>query len=422
MVRAVREGRMGKTMQQLPTYALCLAVLSGAARADQLPFEDVVRNLRNPDAKVRLSALRLLREANHPEAVVPLAQLVNDPVDQIQIEAIGAELAFFLVEPVPAKKRVAWIVEVRNPGVAPAAFALGPLAVWPRDAPAELISALLRAVDDDNAKVRVEAIYALGVVGRAPLADEAAQLLIKALDHYDPAVRAGAARVVGRLEVASAGEALIKAINDSNAQVRFASMRALGEIGEERAIQALTDQFTFYGKGEGAWAALDALARIGHASSVPLFKTRLTDRDPLLRRAAAEGLGRTGDTSEVSVLEIGAGNDESETARAAMAFALQKLGRNYVTRLVDFLDSAKMTAQVQSYLLELGPSIVPALTPRLQEPDAEVRARIAEVLGLLGGEAALAALQPLTQGKDRDVVDAATRAIERIKMSPPSRF
>ena len=38
-------------------------------------------------------------------------------------------------------------------------------------------------------------------IARPPLSAESEQLLIKALDHYDPAVRAGAARVAGRLQV-----------------------------------------------------------------------------------------------------------------------------------------------------------------------------------------------------------------------------
>ena len=36
-----------------------------------------------------------------------------------------------------------------------------------------------------------------------------------------------------------------------------------------RAIAALTEQLAFYKKGEGAWSALDALARIGAPASVP---------------------------------------------------------------------------------------------------------------------------------------------------------
>ena len=139
--------------------------------------------------------------------------------------------------------------------------------------PPELTTSLLQAVDDENAKVRLEAIYATGVdrAGRRS-PTPTVQRLIKALDHYDPAVRAAAARVAGRLKVDEAGDALIKAINDSQPEVRFAAMRALGAIREPRAVAALTEQLAYYKKGEGAWSALDALARIGSPASVPLFK------------------------------------------------------------------------------------------------------------------------------------------------------
>jgi HEAT repeat protein len=395
-------------------WCMCGLASASPVAAQEPRFEDVVRNLRNPDAKVRLSAIRLLREARYPEAITPMAALVNDPVDQIQLEAIGAEVSFYLVEDVPARKRVGFVVEVRNAGRGAAAFEQGPLAVWPRPVPPELVTALLQAVDDATQKVRLEAIYTLGVIARPPLAPDAVSSLIKALDHYDPAIRAGAAAVIGRLQVTSAGETLVKAVNDSNAAVRFAAMRALGEIHDQAAIEALTQQFNFYGKGEGAWSALDALARIGHASSVPLFKARLVDKDQYLRRAAAEGLARVGDTSEIPAFEIGANNDGSAMVRAAMAFALQKLGRNYVARLVDFMSADKMVPQIEGYLLELGPSIVRDLLPRLQEPDPATRARVADVLGAIGDRSALAALQTATQDKDREAAEAAKRAIERI--------
>ena len=58
--------------------------------------------------------------------------------------------------------------------------------------------ALLKAVDDETPRVRFEAIYAAATIGKAPLGPEAEPLLIKALDHYDPQVRAGAALFAGR--------------------------------------------------------------------------------------------------------------------------------------------------------------------------------------------------------------------------------
>ena len=401
----------------LSTLAVAVTMFTAAAgaRAQPARFDDVVRNLRNPDPKVRLSAVRLLREAKYPESIVPVSALIGDPLDPIQLEAIAAELSFFLVQDVPERRRRAFLIEVRNRGGAQAAFLQGPLGVWPRPVPPEVILALLKAVDDETARVRFEAIYAAATIGRAPLAPEAEQLLIKALDHYDPQIRAGAALFAGRAGIAAAAEPLIKQVNDSAAEVRFAAMRALGRLREQRAVVALTEQLKHYDKGEGAWSALDGLAHIAHPSSIPVFTQRLTDRDPNLRRAAAEGLGRSGDKSQTGVLETAAGNDASDAVRAAMAFALQKLGRNYVPRLVEFLDDERTALQVQEYFLELGQPVEKELIPSLQEPDASIRAAVAEVLGAMGGEASLSALQGL-QDKDKIAADAASRAVERIKM------
>lgn len=398
---------------------LLLACLTLSAAAQQAAFEDVIRNLRNPDARARLSAVRMLRESRHVEAAVPVAAVVNDAVDEIQLEAIAAELSFFLVQDVPSRKRVGFVVEVRSKGQAVQAFEQGPLATWPRPAPPEVVDALLKAVDDESPRVRIEAIYALGVVARPPLADGAADRLIKALDHYDPVIRAAAARVIGRLDVERAGDTLIKSINDSSPAVRHASMRALGEIRDERAVQALVEQFKYYGKGEGAWSALDALARIAHASSAPLFKSRFADRDPFIRRAAAEGLARIGDASEASAIQGAVNNEPSDMVRAAMTFAMVKLGQKYLARLVDFFGSDRTALQVQEYLLEIGPSVVPDLTGSLKEPVAGVRAGVAEVIGALGTSDSIAVLQSLTKDRDRGVAETAAAAIDRIKMRAP---
>ena len=45
-----------------------------------------------------MSALQLLHESRHAEAAVPVAPLLTDPVEAIQLEAIATELSFFLVE------------------------------------------------------------------------------------------------------------------------------------------------------------------------------------------------------------------------------------------------------------------------------------------------------------------------------------
>jgi HEAT repeat protein len=267
---------------------VCYLALAGVAAGQQLRFDDVIRNLRNPDVKVRLSAVELLHDAKYPEAIAPIAPLINDPVDEVQLAAIQAEMSF-------------------------------------------------------------------------------------------------------------------------------------GRIHDTRAVAALTEQFKYYGKGEGAWSALEALARIADPSSVPLFKERLADKDPYLRRAAAEGLGRAGDASVAGELSGAATTDPSDMVRVAMAFALQKLGQNYAQRMVDGMTSSRVIPQVQEYLLELGPPIVPAILPFLQEPDPSMRAAIADVLGIIGGDAAVAPLQAAAQDRDPDVAAAAKRALDRLKLNSPAR-
>ena len=404
-----------KVMHKIARIAVAICLTTGVASAQQLRFDDVVRNLRNPDPKLRLNAVQLLRDAKYPEAIVPMAALVTDPIDEIQLETIAAELSFFLEQDVKSKRMLGFVVEQRKSALARGAFDLGPYAVWPRPVPAELVSALLQAVDDDNPKVRLDAIYAVGVIGRPPLAPDHAARLAKALDHYDPAVRAGAARVIARLAVADTGEALIKAVNDSQPEVRYAAIRALGAIGEKRALGALTDQLAYYKKGEGAWSALEALARIGSTASVPLFRERLTDKDPFMRRAAMEGIGRAGDADSAEVLERAATVDEAPMVRLAAVFALQKLGRNYAARIVDLMAPTKLTAQGQEYLVELGPSMNVTLIPRLQEPDVDIREAVADVLGVIGDASVIPALEAAGKDRDPSVASAAKRAVARIQ-------
>ena len=149
--------------------------------------------------KARLNAVRLLREAKYPEAIVPLAPLVNDPSIRSSSKRSPPSCPSSSSRMFPSAGGSGSWSRCATAAAAAEAFELGPLAVWPRPAPPELVTALLKAVDDENARVRLEAIYAAATIPKAPLSPDAEQLLIKALDHYDPVVRAGAARVAGRL-------------------------------------------------------------------------------------------------------------------------------------------------------------------------------------------------------------------------------
>ena len=148
-------------------------------------------------------------------------------------------------------------------------------------------------------------------------------------------------------------------------------MRALGDVREERArSQALTEQFNFYGKGEGAWSALDALARIGHPSSVPLFKAPARRQGSAPATRGGRRTGSAGDTSELPALEIGAGNDASDDGArgdglcAAEARAQLRRTAGRVPRLGQDRAAGRRRTSSSS-----GRRSLPGLSiPRLQDP------------------------------------------------------
>src|SRR4051812_33172555 len=84
---------------------LALSAMPGARLAatapappQQVTFESTVADLASPDPRVRLRAVQLLKGAGYAEAAVPLARIVNDSDDELQFEAIAAELNIFLAE------------------------------------------------------------------------------------------------------------------------------------------------------------------------------------------------------------------------------------------------------------------------------------------------------------------------------------
>ena len=140
------------------TVAAAMAV-AAVVNAQPARFDDVVRNLRNPDPEVRLSAVRLLREAKYPEAIVPLAALINDPIDGIQLEAMSTELSFFVTTEIPTKRKLAFVIERRASNRASRAFDMGPFVPMANRPPAELVKGLLNAVDDENGDGRLDLVF-----------------------------------------------------------------------------------------------------------------------------------------------------------------------------------------------------------------------------------------------------------------------
>jgi HEAT repeat protein len=193
-------------------------------------------------------------------------------------------------------------------------------------------------------------------------------------------------------------------------------MRALGDLHDRSAEPALRERFAFHRTGVGARAAIDGLARLADPASLPLFQAQIPAKDREIRRSAFEGLARLGDIDAIRDIEAVTAGENDRAVRLSRAFALARAGRGGVDELAAALASDRHAEQAMAHLVELGRPAVPALAQHLKSPERAVRGRIAQVLGLVGGPHAIAALEPTRRDQDPDVARAAEHALARIRL------
>jgi HEAT repeat protein len=211
------------------------------------------------------------------------------------------------------------------------------------------------------------------------------------------------------------GDAVIMALNDRETTIQEAAMWALGTMRYERAIKGLNELFQYHQRGPLAAAALDALAHIGHPSSVPQFLAQLNGRNPTFKLIAIEGLGRTGDRSHTESVINAVASERSDAIVLAGHFANVRLADGKVDALVDALTRGRLRDQALGYIQEIAVARSQVLARYLQDPDAKVRLEIIDAIGLSGDASAQSLIEPLVRDRDPEVAKAATRAIARLR-------
>src|SRR5262249_10814061 len=153
--------------------------------------------------------------------------------------------------------------------------------------------------------------------------------------------------------------------------------QTLGSMRCERAVDALTTLQRYY-KGDLADAALDALAHIAHRSSSGLFTSLLTAKNPAQKVMAIEGLARMGDTARIAEVQNAAGTDPNRGVQLAVQFARVKLSGDPLDQLAEALMLPRLRDQAREYLIEVAPGRAQAFSRYAQDPDAHLRAEVAE--------------------------------------------
>jgi HEAT repeat protein len=175
-----------------------------------------------------------------------------------------------------------------------------------------------------------------------------------------------------------------------------------------------------YGKDPSVrTAAVDALGRLGDPLAFDALATALADANVLVRLAAVDALGRLRDSRAVEPLgRILRQRDPvlSQTVMAALAASGPAAVPVLVTALAD--DDSRIRQLASDHLAGMGVEAVAPLVASLSTVVVPVRAGVAGVLGRLADARGLDALVGLLSDLDEQVRVEAVDAIGKLAMQP----
>jgi HEAT repeat protein len=358
--------------------------------------------VRDPEPKVRLEVVHALKELRDPAGIPALVAATEDEEKEIRKEASGVLVYLYIEDdrPTGIQRFLGAPDDYEDVMVGPST------SVEPM-----VVRALTASLRDEDKTLREQGALALGMLGaRSSLKELAA-----ALQDPEPSVRGAAAAAIAKLQGAEHAGALIGLLTDTSAEVRNRALRAIGALRIKEAGAPLRELYEANHKKDIGVRALDALSKVGDPAQADLFRELVAEGDEHRKRLAIEGLARLQETSLLPAFKKDYQRESREDVRLALSFGITKLGDPaFLDGLVRAL-SSKHGKRCREYLLELGRPVLAELYEYLGDSDAEVRARLCEILGLMGDAETITRLSPMIGDPNASVSDSANRAIEQLK-------
>lgn len=374
----------------------------------------LIRLIRHPDAEVRLSAVRALKESKRAGTIPALEEALDDDAEEVRRAALavldGQASSGSMVE------SIAWMVLDQREATAVRKKAMGelgktgkPVAVEPlmrvlfseeEQSLRNAASKALRAMTPDvlaNGLKSADGPWTSPVLPPNDIAD--------ALCSEDWKVRMNAVQELGKLKDLRFGLTFLELIEDEHPRVRGKAIQALRSIQDPRAMEVLIKSlmdpdkrvrsdaayaFTWY---PGALTALiemledpatpnrdavaNAIGKCREMRGAAILLDALHDEDADVRAAAAGALGWIGDASFAEPLMDSLSGDVRKVRESA-AWALQHI-RNPISINALIAAMSDESPLVRSYsasglaAMEKNEHSVEALRKALDDPSPGVR-------------------------------------------------
>jgi HEAT repeat protein len=399
----------------------------------------LVPALHDRDPNVRVTAGRLLARRGAPEAALAATAWLADPAPR---ERLLGLLVLKEAAELPSEARHAVERALRNGDVMTRLQGLDLLATHPA---ASSFAAVIAALDDELAEIRVRALRALAAMGDGRASLPVARRLADA----DRGVRVEAATTLGALGDRRVVPALLRQLDETTPDPRTPAVDALGRLGDPAAVPALAKLALRSPRDELARHAAIALGALGTPEALEALLARA--REPPGGEEVSLGLERAG-TRAVPRLcrEVSSGSPTSarlvmealgrmgdRRATAALVAAIEKStgpSPAALEALVRLADPAAVPALVRVATEAAAPELrvlalgalkatgddraLVALPRALADSDPTVRARAAGLAGALGGPAQAAPLVARLGDTDGEVRLEAARALARLASLP----
>jgi HEAT repeat protein/thioredoxin-related protein len=312
---AERLGRIGRdalgALTELASDSDALVVesavraLAGIGGNDTIPA--LAALLQSADNNLRMTAAQALGHTKNSAAVKPLLTVINDPNEVVACTALSALEETQTSESYGSAKKV---------------FS------------EEITSGLKSCLADSRWRVRAAAAGIIGKLNVATLADD----LKKLLDDADVFVTKSALTALGAMSAAPEPEQLL-ALSKRLPSLQGDAVKMMLQAGTDETVKTITDLFNT-GTAENRTAILDALAQAESSDEnkpgeewKPLLTQAITAADPKMRRGAAKVLA--GQPPKLATELVGRllTDEDRETRLAAVDVVLRILDKDSIGQL-----------------------------------------------------------------------------------------
>jgi len=279
-------------------------------RSADLPvsIKQAIDTLESPLSEVRREAFRRLSQTSLPAVKEALVAALNSLLPDVRIEAA------LLLSDIRAASVLIEALHEMDKNISTRAMK----ALTRIGTPA--IGYLLRALQDENVRVRRKAATALGDIRD----DVAVPALLEALYDTDEQVRYYAALALGQIGVSSV-TGLLKALKAENEKIRADVALALGLTRSHAAVYGLLEVLHNDKQKDVRVQAVIALGQIGHTYALTGLIDALLHDEVDVRIRAASSLGQIEHPDAVPAL-IQALHDLDERVRQSAIAALEMIG------------------------------------------------------------------------------------------------